>query len=210
MDIKLNEHFEKLSQILNEIGERVEGNLICDVDSGNIVISRNLAKIKNLQHLSKNKNKICEIGVNAGHSLLLMLEQNPTAEYLLFDLNNHKYTNPCIEYIKSAYPNTKIKIIYGDSKFTINNFINNNVDEMNTYDLVHIDGGHGLQEVISDYESCKRVAADESIVIFDDYDYGNIQNFIDLKLKENEIQKIIDSELVETNLHYVYKYISYE
>lgn len=97
MDVKLNGHFEKISQILNEIGERVEGNLICDVDSSNIVITRNIAKIKNLQYLSKNKNKICEIGVNAGHSLLLMLEQNPNAEYLLFDLNNHKYTNPCIE-----------------------------------------------------------------------------------------------------------------
>jgi hypothetical protein len=35
MDVKLNGHFEKISQILNEIGERVEGNLICDVDSSN-------------------------------------------------------------------------------------------------------------------------------------------------------------------------------
>jgi predicted O-methyltransferase YrrM len=205
MDVKLNGHFEKISQILNEIGERVEGNLICDVDSSNIVITRNLAKIKNLQYLSKNKNKICEIGVNAGHSLLLMLEQNPNAEYLLFDLNNHKYTNPCIEYIKSAYPNTKIQVVYGDSKFTVNNFINNNIDEMNSYDFIHIDGGHGLQEVISDYESSKRIASDDSILIFDDYDYSNIQNFIDLKVKENEIEKITDNNLIETNLHFVYK-----
>jgi predicted O-methyltransferase YrrM len=205
MDVKLNGHFEKISQILNEIGERVEGNLICDVDSSNIVITRNIAKIKNLQYLSKNKNKICEIGVNAGHSLLLMLEQNPNAEYLLFDLNNHKYTNPCIEYIKSAYPNTKIQVVYGDSKFTVNNFINNNIDEMNSYDFIHIDGGHGLQEVISDYESSKRIASDDSILIFDDYDYSNIQNFIDLKVKENEIEKITDNNLIETNLHFVYK-----
>lgn len=206
MEIKLSKHFEKIAEILNNIGERVEGNLICDVSSDNIVIERNKAKILNLQYLAKNKRKICEIGINAGHSLLLMVEQNPEAEYLLFDLNNHKYTQPCLDYIKSVYPNTNIKAVFGDSKYTVNDYFNRNVDEMNTFDLVHIDGGHGLQEVISDFESCKRAAEENAIVVFDDYDYTGIKSYIDSKLEENEIQKTIDSNLTETNLHFIFKY----
>lgn len=206
MEFILSENIKKLGEILNQVGERVEGNLICDVSSDNLVIERNYAKITNLQKLVKGKQKICEIGVNAGHSLLLMLEQNSEAEYLLFDLNNHKYTQPCVEFIKSIYPNTKIKIIYGDSKYTVNDYFNKNVEYMNTFDLVHIDGGHGFQELSSDYEVCKRVASDESIVVFDDYDYLNIKNFIDTKIIEKEIEKIENSDLIDTNLHFIFKY----
>ncbi len=206
MEFILSENIKKLGEILNQVGERVEGNLICDVSSDNLVTERNYAKITNLQKLVKGKQRICEIGVNAGHSLLLMLEQNSEAEYLLFDLNNHKYTQPCVEFIKSIYPNTKIKIIYGDSKYTVNDYFNKNVEYMNTFDLVHIDGGHGFQELSSDYEVCKRVASDESIVVFDDYDYLNIKNFIDTKIIEKEIEKIENSDLIDTNLHFIFKY----
>ena len=76
---QLQKQFDGIANILNQIGERVEGNLICDVSPNNIVIDRNEEKIHNLQQLSMAKNTICEIGVNAGHSLFIMLEQNPTA-----------------------------------------------------------------------------------------------------------------------------------
>ena len=88
MNILNNIHILNISNILKSIGEQVEGNYICDKTPDNCIIHENIEKIINLQYLVKDKKKICEIGVNACHSLLLMLFINPTAEYLLFDLNN--------------------------------------------------------------------------------------------------------------------------
>ena len=87
MELLQNEHIKKITNILEEVGEQIEGNLICDVKPTNWTIQKNIHKIKNLQYLVKNKKKICEIGVNACHSLLLMLLVNPNADYLLFDLH---------------------------------------------------------------------------------------------------------------------------
>ncbi len=55
--------------------------------------------------------------------LLLMFHINSDNEYLLFDLNNYKYTESAIEYIKKDFPNTKINIIYGNSIETMNKYI---------------------------------------------------------------------------------------
>ena len=203
----LNKHFNNIEGILNRIGERVEGNLICDVDPSNSTITINLDKIKNLQYLAKNKTKVCEIGVNAGHSLLLMLEENSTADYLIFDLNNHGYTQPCIDYIKESYPNTNIEVVYGDSKIKVLEYLMNNPDLKYQFDLIHIDGGHGIDEVICDYNSTKFLSGDNCIFIFDDYDYPTIQKFIDDKLLNNEIKKTKDVGLIDTNLHYIYNLI---
>jgi tetratricopeptide (TPR) repeat protein len=199
---RLKQHFNNIETILNIVGESVEGNLICDITPNNYVIDSNQAKISNLHYLAKDKNKICEIGVNSGNSLLIMLDSNPNAEYLLFDLNNHKYTQPCIEYIKKQYPNTKITIIYGDSKETMPKFLEENPNEINTYDLIHIDGGHNDMEVQSDYLYSNKLGCGQ--MIFDDYDYLNIQMFIDSEIKNNKIVKVKDSNLIDTKLHIVY------
>ena len=61
--------------------------------------------------------------MNGCHSLLLMLLINPTAEYLLFDLGNHKYTLPALNYIKKQFVDTKINIILGNSVETISEYI---------------------------------------------------------------------------------------
>ena len=201
---QLQKQFDGIANILNQIGERVEGNLICDVSPNNIVIDRNEEKIHNLQQLSMAKNTICEIGVNAGHSLLIMLEQNPTAEYLLFDLGNHRYTQPCVEYIKMNYPNTKITIIYGDSKKTIPNFINDTPNRMKSFELVHIDGGHGLLEFTSDFYNCRYLASSDGISIFDDYDYNEIRTFINHNLNAATIKKYENPMITETNKHFIY------
>ena len=99
-------HVKNITKILKEVGERIEGNLICNISADDYSNSKKYeSKIKNLQYLCKNKKKILEIGVNGCHSLLIMLLINPTAEYLLFDLGNHKYTLPAFNYIKEQFPN---------------------------------------------------------------------------------------------------------
>jgi predicted O-methyltransferase YrrM len=199
---EVRNHISNIAQILDSIGERVEGNLICDITSDNLVDSRNEAKIHNLLKLAVGKSTICEIGVNAGHSLLLMVSVNPTAEYLLFDLGGHAYTRPCVEYIKKAYPSTKITEVYGDSNITLRDYVKAN--ELNIFDMIHIDGGHETQTVMSDFIYTQFMLKQDGIVIFDDYNFGNIREVVDYYVQRQVITRY-SSELVDTDLHYVYK-----
>lgn len=207
MDLIENKYIQEITNILENIGERVEGNLICDINPRNFTIQYNIHKIENLQYLSKNKKKIIEIGVNACHSLLLMLIVNPDAEYLLFDLNVHKYTKPTIEYIKNEFPNTKIEIIYGNSIETIKKYILDNPSQLNSYDLIHIDGGHTEDIFSHDYYNSKKLIKDNGVIIFDDYNYNDIKNFINRKIKEKEIVEYNDTNIIQNDLHFIYKYL---
>ena len=205
MDLQNNIHIRNIAHILHNVGEQVEGNLICDAHPDNHVIERNLSKIHNLQFLCAGKKKICEIGVNACHSLLLMLFVNPDAEYTLFDLGNHQYTQPCIEYVQSQFPKGRIKIIYGNSVETIPNYVI--LAPNDKYDLCHLDGGHTEDVFSHDYENVKKMLLPDGTVIFDDYDYNNIYNFINSKISTGDIVEIDEPLLLKTGLHFVYRYV---
>jgi len=199
---EVKDHISNISNILDRIGERVEGNLICDISADNLTDVVNQNKIQNLLILAKGKSKICEIGVNAGHSLLLMVSTNPEAEYLIFDLNGHAYTKPCVEYIKNAYPSTKITEIYGDSNITLKEYIASN--ELHTFDLIHVDGGHETETVENDFNNTKHLLTENGIVIFDDYNFGNIHDVINHYVEEGVITKYTEG-VVDTNLHFIYQ-----
>lgn len=208
IDKILQKHFDNISTILEKTGEHIEGNLICDVSSKNIKIDSNKEKIKNIQKICRNKKKICEIGVNAGHSLLLMLNENPHAEYFLFDNNYHGYTEICLNYIKSAYPKTKINIIFGNSQITLPKFLIKNPEEINSFDFIHIDGGHDNQTVLSDFMNTIKMINENGICIFDDYNYHNIETILKYYINHNLISPITDS-ICETKLHLVYERIKW-
>lgn len=189
---------QAIRDILLRVGEQVEGNLVCDIHPDNVLVDTNSRKIHNLQHVAKGKKRICEIGVNAGHSLLLMLEVNPTADYVLFDIGTHAYTRPCVEYIQTQFPNTSIRILYGDSKQTL--------PKCNgEFDLIHVDGGHDMPEVTSDYIQAMRLIAPDCPIVFDDYsNYSHIQRFLDEKIQAGDIRVYQDSSLQSTNQHLLF------
>jgi predicted O-methyltransferase YrrM len=199
---EVKDHISNICDILDKIGERVEGNLICDITSDNLTDVANESKIRNLLKLAENKSKICEIGVNAGHSLLLMVSANPKAEYLIFDLGGHAYTRPCVEYIKNAYPSTKITEVYGDSNITLKQYIESN--ELHTFDLIHIDGGHETATVENDFTYTQELLTKDGIVIFDDYNFGNIKDVIDNYVNKKVISEYTE-DVIKTDLHYIYK-----
>ena len=202
-----NIHIKNITKILKNVGERVEGNLICDIRPDNYVISGNESKIKNLQYLCKNKKKIIEIGVNGCHSLLLMLLINPNAEYLLFDLGNHKYTIPTLNYIKTQFPDTKINMIFGNSIETIPEYIRDNQNNINSFDLIHLDGGHTEDIFSQDYINSKKLIVNKGIIIFDDYNMHRIKDFINRKIKDNEIIELNDKNIIKNNKHFIYSYL---
>jgi hypothetical protein len=206
-DIYQNEHIKNITNILTNIGERIEGNLLCNNTPENWDRDpRCLAKVTNLQTMCKEKTKIIEIGVNACHSLMVMLLENPTAEYLLFDLNNHNYTEPVLNYVKESFPNTKINIIFGDSVETMTQYVFDHPEEIGTYDLCHLDGGH-IESVFSvDYENTKKLLNKDGYVIFDDYDQPEIHHFINRKVQNNEIKEVTEN-LLKTDRHFIYQYV---
>ena len=204
MDFPNNVHIQNIAKILESTGEHVEGNLICDITPYNYLIHKNYSKIHNLQHICKNRRKICEIGVNACHSLLLMLMINPSAEYILFDLNCHQYTNLCFEYIKNTFPDTKITIHYGNSVETVKQYIETNMMDIATFDMCHIDGGHTYDVFSHDYANVNKLLSTNGCVVFDDYDYGDIKRFLDEKTACGEIRPVVDSVLMETDGHFIY------
>jgi len=198
--LRHNEHIQGITSILKQFhGYHIEGNLVCDISPDHWVYQINRYKIKNLQNVCKGKKKIIEIGVNACHSLLLMLLVNPTAEYVLFDLNIHPYTIPTLEYLKSHFP-TKITTYFGNSVQTITQFIQDHPTEWNTFDLCHLDGGHSRDVFSVDYENMKTLLVKEGIVVFDDYDHEPIYQF--LQEKKNEINPL---EHIQTT-HFIYTY----
>jgi len=199
---EVRNHISNIATILDNIGERVEGNLICDITSDNLTDVANESKIYNLLKLSENKSKICEIGVNAGHSLLLMVSTNPEAEYLIFDLGGHVYTRPCVQYIKNAYPSTKITEVYGDSNITLKKYIESN--ELHTFDLIHIDGGHETATVENDFTCTQELLTKDGVVVFDDYNFGNIRTVIDSYVEKGVISEYTE-DVVKTDLHFIYK-----
>jgi len=200
---EVKNHILNIADILDEAGETVEGNLICDVSSDNFIDERNESKIHNLLKLVEGKSKICEIGVNAGHSLLLMVSSNPNAEYLLFDLGGHSYTRPCIQYIRNAYPSTKITEVYGDTNLTLREYVK--INELHNFDMIHIDGGHETHTVVNDFIYTQDLLKPDGIVIFDDYNFGSIKDVVDYYVDRKIINQYTEG-LVETDLHYVYKF----
>lgn len=195
-----NEHIQGITSILKQFsGYHIEGNLICDISPDNWVHQLNRYKIKNLQNVCKGKKKIIEIGVNACHSLILMLLVNPTAEYVLFDLNIHPYTIPTLEYVKSHF-STKITTYFGNSVQTITQFIQDHPNEWHTFDFCHLDGGHSPEVFSVDYENMKTLLVKDGVVVFDDYDHESIYHFI--QEKTNEINTV---DHIKTT-HFIYTY----
>jgi predicted O-methyltransferase YrrM len=185
----------------------IEGNLICNSQADNFVIDEYMCKIRNLQYLAKGKKRICEIGVNACHSLLLMLLVNPDADYILFDLNANVYTEACVQYVKTNFPNSNIHVIYGDSVRTLPQYIIDNMEYLNTFDLCHIDGGHTQHIFTSDYNNVKYFTNIDGIVIFDDYDNPYIKEFLDAQVINGDIVEYIDENTNKNELHFIYKYL---
>jgi predicted O-methyltransferase YrrM len=199
-------HFSNIEKIILETGGFVEGNLFCANTVENITVERNKNKILNLQKFVSKKSNICEIGVNAGHSLLIMLDTNPVANYQLFDIGMHTYTEKCLEYIKTQYPSTNIDIVYGDSKITLPNYIKKSNKK---FDIIHVDGGHDDNCVKSDFNYSLELIDNNGYIIFDDYNLKNIKRFINSKLNK-EIVEVTDNFYIKTEYHIIYRKNNHE
>jgi len=197
----------KLVQDLNNIiistNERLEGNcLYLHLGIGRIRYENGeTEKLRqNLYKLAKNASNILEIGFNGGHSCALFIYANPNIKILAFDLCEHKYTEHCANYLKK---NIKLEFIKGNSLITVQNYNNKE-----TFDVIHIDGGHGDLCAINDLKNCKNFANSNTILVFDDTHFGNIAKIIEEFITNNYIKEINyeSKNLEKTCNHRIFNY----
>ena len=143
----------------------LEGNCIYDNCTTNINSSY-YNKQLNIFNLAKNATNIVETGVNAGHSILIMLLANPISKIYGFDICYHTYTSPCVDYLNSQF-NNRITLVKGNSKITMPEFILNNPTL--EVDLFHIDGMHE-PDTDHDFQNSYKLAKNNAIMVWDDSD----------------------------------------
>ena len=106
-----------------------------------------------------------EIGFNAGHSADLFLSQNKNLKLISFDLGEHDYVSNGKYYIDNTYP-FRHRLILGDSRVTIPNFIKDNPGLK--IDFFFIDGDHTKEGAMADINNCMPLATERSLVVLDD------------------------------------------
>lgn len=142
---------------------------------------------------------ICEIGFNAGHSSILILEgqENNFFNFTIFDIGLHLYMKPCFNFIKDKYKNANIKLIEGDSIQTIPEWITNNKNCIGAYSLIHIDGGHSKECIENDMKNADLLINNNGIIIIDDTNYYYIKMCVDYYIKNKNYEEIFLLEIDE-------------
>ncbi len=175
-------HLEGLKQIIINSQELLEGNCTY-LHNSNLTEHEGLTTKKfNLLKISQNTKTILEIGFNAGHSCLLFLLSNTYSKITLLDLNDHSYTQPCFEYLNKHFPN-RLFIIYGDSNETAKQL-------QESFDLIHIDGGHSYQIAKNDINNCKKLSNPSTLIILDDIDFEDLSRLFNELLNTRIIKQV--------------------
>jgi hypothetical protein len=182
----ITKKYYSLRHILQQCGEAPEGN--CFYYHESLEEFKELqSKRSNILFYAKGKNKICEIGFNAGHSAVLLFESSAKdANILFFDLGNHSYMKPCYEYVKGEYTQSSALIV-GDSRETFSAYLSDHPEEVGTYELVHVDGGHEESVFLSDIKNAMKLVKKGGIVIVDDTQIPYIRKWIDESEKDGSI-----------------------
>jgi hypothetical protein len=173
----------------------LEGNCMYDNCTTNINPSLYNKQI-NIFNLASKASNILEIGVNGGHSLLVMLLANPTSIIYAFDICIHPYTIPCVEYLNSHFDN-RIKFFKGNSKETLPKF-KQDYSELEI-DLFHVDGMHE-PETDHDFRNCYKLAREGSVIIWDDSESPILNSLWQTYINEGKVHDITN-EYLPTYIH---------
>ena len=180
LETELIQHYNKLEDICKNIGEKVEGSCFTFDKHVHIRPSELLSKQVNLFLISSKSNNIMEIGFNAGHSCLIYLFSNKKSKITLFDICEHKYTQPCFDYLDSLFPG-RLTLIKGDSTQTIPKFRRDNQDTK--FDFIHIDGCH--DEVIAKQDIYNCISLTSKHLIIDDTQLKHIRKLVKKIIDDN-------------------------
>lgn len=106
---------------------------------------------------------ILQIGFYTGQSTLLMAAACPTASITAIDPCHFGFEKECMEIVKQNCLDAGL--LEATSREALPK-----LDPELTFDLIHIDGCHNIEDVIFDIETCRKFANEDTLVIIDDWD----------------------------------------
>lgn len=155
---EIERHAAALKECVRSTGEELEGSCFTYhrtlEDAPQLRSKRiNLWAAGAAAGAAASKAKILELGVNAGHSLLLfwMAAGEKVEQIDCIDMGDHSYLDICFAYLQKAFPTfgSKVSLSKADSRSLLAQRVLRD-HENETYDLIHMDGGHGAECVVSD------------------------------------------------------------
>ena len=153
------ERLGRLNAIVRRSGEALEGDVFYpDLDeryAENPPADDLAPARRNLWRAVRFKERLLEVGVNAGHSALLALSSNPRLEYYGVDILAHSYTIECVDYLKGEFPG-RVHLFPGDSR-EVMPWLADRRDEL-AFDIIHVDGGHTDDVCLSDVTHAIRMS----------------------------------------------------
>jgi hypothetical protein len=135
-------------------------------------------------------NRVLEIGVYLGHSLLLLLLSNPSLQIVCID-NDSKFSPYAVEYLNKHF-NNRITFYLGTSKQIVSS------NALGLFDCIHIDADHSIPAVLEDFRMTKPLAAPKAYFIFDDYEA--VRSLIDGFISSNELTHVETPWCLWTNI----------
>lgn len=153
---------ERIASIVKQSGEPLEGNIFyADLKAhyADEPPDRDLSPARrNAWRAVRFKERLLEVGVNAGHSALLALSSNPRLEYYGVDIMAHAYTAECVDFLKGEFPG-RVHLFTGDSRDILPWLVHRRVEL--AFDIFHVDGGHTDDVCRADMGNCIRIAGGE-------------------------------------------------
>lgn len=193
----MDAHLQELETRILTSGETPEGNCFYQHRTLNrlpILEYKRLNFQTIMKELQKtvSRPKVCEIGVNAGHSLLILLDSCLFgADCTLFDLGEHTYSASCVDYLRSQFPNSLLNIHWGDSKLTLPYWITKHHESLESFDLVHVDGGHTIECIVSDLAMAVQLTKPGGYIIVDDTNDPNIAGMCERWINMGAVKPVL-------------------
>ena len=136
---------------------------------------------------------ICEVGVMAGSSSVVMMMQAPTANWWGFDyaLDTMLRTQGAGEFLQKAFPG-KALLTIGDSLKTVPKFYDENPSVM--CDVVFLDGGKTYDLRKGDLQNFYKMSSNKTIVFMDEI-CGNdyVSGHMNAKCDDNSMDFEVES-----------------
>ena len=186
-DIHANNLVEIAKKTTNE---SIEGNMYTHHMNFELYLP-GLKRRQNLYIASLGHKYLLEIGFNAGHSSLVMVLSNPDSVIYAFDICEHSYVKPCLEYLRSKFGKSRIVLYEGNSLDMVpNTFMENKPT------LFHIDGCHLYDVAVKDMENCYNLAENNDVIILDDTNIYYLDKLWYSYIYQNKIVQFQDPRLV--------------
>jgi O-methyltransferase len=121
-----------------------------------------LKKQQALFNVGKASNRVLEIGVYLGHSLLLLLLSNPNLEITCID-NDDTFSPAAVEYLNKHFGN-RVQFFLGNSRDVLTR------ERLGQFDCIHIDADHREDAVSQEFILTRPFAVSNAFYVFDDYE----------------------------------------